>query len=74
MASLESILLDARSLSASERTKLIEKLLGQAAGDIEADEVAIGQRGLAAWTQSTQGEDWEAYYPPALRNNGEHPS
>lgn len=71
MASLESILLDARSLSPSERAELVAKLLEETTRDAEAHEAAVGQRGLAAWTESTRGESWEPYYPPGLRNNRE---
>ncbi|MBN1341639.1 MAG: hypothetical protein JXQ73_03115 [Phycisphaerae bacterium] len=71
MASLESILLDARALSPAERAELVTKLLAETAQDVEADESAVGRRGLAAWTESTCGESWEPYYPPGLRNNRE---
>jgi len=71
MASLESILLDARSLSPSERAELVTKLLEEAARDVETHDAAVGQRGLAAWTESTRDESWEPHYPPGLRNNRE---
>ena len=65
---MESILLDAGSLSPCERAELVAKLLEQTARDVEAHDAAVGQRGLAAWTESTRGESWEAYYPESLRN------
>lgn len=37
--------------------------------DAEADEVAMGQRGLAAWTESTADESWSDFYPDTLRGS-----
>ncbi len=66
MVSLKSILVQASSLAPAERAELIKKLLDQAAHDLDSSEVEIGHRGLAAWTESTRGESWEAYYPDSF--------
>ena len=68
MTKLEAILKKAQSLSANERAELVAVLLQQAACDAETDEMATGQRGLAAWTESTQNESWAEFYPESLRN------
>ena len=67
MVSLKSILVEARSLSPTERAELIAKLLEQIALEGQADDAAGGRRGLASWTESTRGESWEEYYPENLR-------
>jgi hypothetical protein len=69
MTKLEAILKEADSLSAGERAHLVAVLLQQAGGDGQADDVAVGQRGLAAWTESARHEDWSALYPDALKTS-----
>jgi hypothetical protein len=67
MVSLKYILQEARSLSPAERAELIAQLLDQAGKELDAYETEVGHRGLAAWTESTRGESWEAFYPDGLR-------
>jgi hypothetical protein len=67
MVSLKSILVEANSLSPTERAELIAKFLEQIALEERADDAGVTQRGLAAWTEFTQGETWEEYYPENLR-------
>ncbi len=62
------MLRDARALPPAELAKLTAALLEETSGLTEAEETAVGRRGLASWTESTCGEDWSAYYPPVLRN------
>ena len=68
MTRLETILRDARALSADELAQLLAALLAESASADDADEAGAGQRGLAAWTESTRDEDWSAFYPESLRN------
>lgn len=70
MTKLEVILEQANGLSPSEREQLLRLLSAQAFGNDADDEAAVGMRGLAAWTLSTQDEDWSMFYPDALRNGG----
>lgn len=70
MTKLETILEQASVLSPVEREQLLYLLTAQTSGDAAQDEIALGNRGLAAWTESAQGEDWSMFYPDALRNGG----
>lgn len=70
MTKLEAILEQASGLSRAEREQLLRLLCAQAFGDDADDGVAVGMRGLTAWTESTQGEDWSAFYPEGLGNGG----
>lgn len=70
MTKVEAILEQAYRLSASEREELLRLLAAQAFSERDDDDAAVGMRGVAAWTQSTQGEDWSAYYPDTLRQSG----
>jgi hypothetical protein len=58
MTKLEAILRETRTLSPAELARLLAGLMEQAGGNAYADEAAAGQRGLAAWTESTRAEDW----------------
>lgn len=68
MTKLEAILRQASSLSPDERARLIEVLCGQADLQADADQAAVGERGLAAWTASTRDESWTEFYPDTLRD------
>jgi hypothetical protein len=68
MTKLEAILREADGLSPTERQQLAHLLLAQDSGNGADHELAVGQRGLVAWTESTQHEDWSTYYPPGLTN------
>ena len=70
MTRLEAILEQAKGLSPVEREQLLHRLSAKAFGDSVDDEAAVGKRGLVAWTESTQGEDWSMFYPDTLRNGG----
>lgn len=70
MTKLEAILEQASALSPVERGQLLRLLSAQTFGEGADDEAAVGERGLAAWTESTQGEDWSTFYPATLRNGG----
>ncbi len=65
MTRLESIVEQAKLLSASERAELIA-ILKEGEIDSESDE-AVGLRGLAALTESTRHEDWSEFYPESIR-------
>ncbi|MBI4602034.1 MAG: hypothetical protein HY721_08740 [Planctomycetes bacterium] len=67
MSKIDSLLEEARALSNAERRQLAEKLLLQANKEAEGEESAAGERGLAAWTESTRSEDWSPFYPSKLR-------
>lgn len=67
MTRLEAILERAKGLSAVERAQLLHELTANVAEAHPDDEIAVGQRGLAAWTESTRSEDWSKYYPDSLR-------
>ncbi|MCK4341972.1 MAG: hypothetical protein KAY37_09645 [Phycisphaerae bacterium] len=69
MTKLESILREARLLPPEELARLLAGLLEQSTRDSEVEETLAGQRGLAAWTESTRREDWSAFYPHDLRND-----
>ena len=69
MTKVESILIEVKSLSPAERAELVAKLEEQTTLEVEANDLAAGQRGLAAWTDSARNENWEPYYPKSLRNN-----
>ena len=73
MTKLETILKQAQCLTPAEQAALIERLQAQRSSDAAEEDDEAGQRGLAAWTQSTRGEDWSAYYPPELKSDGEPP-
>ena len=68
MTKLEAILEQANGLSPVEREQLLHRLSAQAFGESVDDEAAVGKRGLTAWTESTQDEDWSMFYPDTLRN------
>lgn len=70
MTKLESILEQAGGLSPDERGQLLRLLSAQTFDDRADGETTVGKRGLSAWTESTQAEDWSKYYPDALRNGG----
>jgi hypothetical protein len=67
MTTFDSIHNQARTLSAAEQIRLAELLLREARDETSEDEAAIGRRGLAAWTDSAQSEDWSSFYPASLR-------
>jgi hypothetical protein len=70
MTKLEAILKDADELSQGEFERLVNLLLARVRDRDEDDEIALGRRGLAAWTESAQGEDWSGFYPDSLKNGG----
>lgn len=70
MTKLEAILKQTDGLSPDQREQLVHLLSAQAFSQGGDDKAAIGKRGLAAWTESTQDEDWSMFYPDALRNGG----
>jgi len=70
MTKLEIVLEQANGLSTVEREQLLHLLSAQAFGESVDDDAAVGTRGLAAWTESTQDEDWSMFYPDTLRNGG----
>lgn len=67
MANFDSIHDQARSLSPADRVRLAQLLLEEAGREDQNDEIGVGQRGLAAWSDSTRGEDWSEFYPNSLR-------
>lgn len=71
MTKLDAILEQVSRLSPAERDQLRRLLFAEGIEDGGADEVAIGKRGLAAWTESAPGEDWSPFYPDTLRNSGQ---
>ncbi len=70
MTPLEVILKEVDCLSVNERAQLVRMLLEAMERDAEADEIATGQRGLAAWTDSTRDESWSDFYPETLCARG----
>lgn len=70
---MEFILQELLALTLEQQSELTRKLLSHLFPDGNADDSAAGLRGLHAWTQSAQSEDWSAYYPPHLNNNGAKP-
>jgi hypothetical protein len=70
MTKLEAILEQANGLSSVQREQLVRLLSAEAFSQGGDDEAAVGKRGLATWTESTQDEDWSMYYPDTLRNGG----
>ncbi len=72
MRNLDTILAEIMALPAPERDELLARLLANGLGSAEHDEEAAGQRGLAAWTEATRGEDWSSYYPAELRHGESH--
>ena len=73
MTRLETILEQAANLTPDERDHLIKLLLDRAplAPD---DDAASARRGLAAWTDSSRGEDWSPFYPKSLDSHDERNS
>ena len=71
MTRLDSILKEIDLLSDKDKTALVEKLLHLSLPEPDADEIATGQRGLNAWTESTRNESWAEFYPDDLRGNGD---
>lgn len=67
MTQIETILKEIESLSDDDKAELVEILLHQSTSEVEADEAAAGQRGLASWTESAPNENWAAFYPMELR-------
>ena len=74
MTKLEYILQEAESLTPIERSELIARLAESSAEDGDAEEIGAGLRGLAAWTESGNGENWEQFYPDSLRRNRRSPA
>ena len=70
MTKLEAILEQANGLSPVQREQLVRLLSAQAFAQGGDDEAGAGKRGLVAWTESTQDEDWSMFYPDTLRNGG----
>ena len=70
MTKLEALLQQAHALSPAELDQLVRLLSARAFGDSSDGEAAVGERGLASWTESVGHEDWSAYYPDSLRNGG----
>lgn len=70
MTKLLAILDKAGALSPAEQLELVKFLMERLAAESEADEIAVGQRGLAAWTESSREEDWTPFYPPDLGGDG----
>jgi len=68
MTRVQAILHEAGSLSAGERAELLAELLQQTAEDAASEDVAVGQRGLAAWTEAAGDESWAEFYPDTFRN------
>jgi hypothetical protein len=62
MADIDSIREQARSLPPADRSRLARLL-----SEEDRDEIGAGERGLAALTESTGGEDWSEFYPASLR-------
>lgn len=74
MTRVEAILRQFDALSESERTELIDCILGRKQFEGSDDDSAVGRRGLESLTDSAAAEDWSAYYPADLRNgNGASP-
>lgn len=67
MANFDSIFDDARALPPEDRIRLARMLMPEGAARNDADEIGVGERGLAAWTDSTRNEDWSEFYPTSLR-------
>ena len=70
MTKVEAILEQTNGLTPPERKELLRMLAAQTFGHSADGEAAVGQRGLAAWAESTRGEDWSMYYPDSLGNGG----
>lgn len=66
MPDFDSILRQSRQLSPADRRRLAQ-VLSEESDVEESDEVDVGERGLAAWTESARGEAWSEFYPPELR-------
>lgn len=69
MTKLDTIMEHVAHLSPDERAELIALLVRQPPSAAEIDEIAAGERGLAAWTESCREEDWSAYYPDTFDNH-----
>lgn len=64
MTKLEAILRETDQLSPIEVQQLVKLLLARIPENGNDHESEVGQRGLSAWTESTQTEDWSEFYPP----------
>jgi len=73
MTALEAILKKVDRLSVNDRAQLLRILLEAMERDAEADQIATGQHGLAAWTESTRDESWSDLYPDTLCARGGSP-
>ena len=67
MTHLDTILAEAKRLSATDQAKLVEEILQSLRSDPDGEEVLVGQRGLVNLTESMRNEDWSAFYPKSLR-------
>lgn len=69
MPDFDAILRQSRQLSPADRRRLARVLSEESGSQDEADEAdaGVGERGLAAWTESARGEDWSEFYPVELR-------
>jgi hypothetical protein len=67
MHNVQKILDLARQMPLNERMSLAEALLQEAHAEYESEEIAVGQRGMAEFTDSTSDEDWSEFYPADLR-------
>ena len=66
MTRVQEILQTTETLTEEERKALISGLLEQQLS-FRADDLAVGQWGLAALTESTRNEDWSDDYPEEFR-------
>lgn len=73
MTQMEFILQEFLALTPEQQSELTRRLLSHVFPDGNADDSAAGLRGLHAWTQSAQPEDWSAFYPAHLKTNGAQP-
>jgi len=67
MTRLETIIQDALALPETEREELVRLLLSRLSPS-DDDDAGVGARGLAVWTEVSQGDDWSAFYPESLVN------
>jgi hypothetical protein len=67
MTRFETIIQDALALPATEREELVRLLLSRLSPTDDND-AGVGVRGLAAWAEVSQEEDWSVFYPPSLVN------
>ena len=66
MVRFEQLIEEIKRLPPAEQRRLLEWLLDIV--PLNSEELWAAQRGLKAWTASTRGEDWSAYYPDGLTN------